>query len=427
MKMPWSSIESEVLSGMDGARDDHFQKHVETFPGPPADDVWHGLAGEYVRAVEPHSEADPIAILVSFLVGFGNLIGRTAHFCAEATPHYCNLYAVLVGQTSKARKGSSTAQGKRPLESADPTWFDERIETGLSSGEGVISAVADEFDEAGNSLVTDKRLFVIEEEFARALRAMERDGNTLSHVLRSAWDSGNLRILTRKDPLKASNVHLSLLGHITKFEVNSRLSAVEVASGLANRILWIATKRSKYLPSGGRMDETELSRFSQRVESAVTFARTMGELRRDAETEELWRQAYPLLERDEPGLLGSVTARAAAQTMRLAVLFAVLDECPEVRAEHLYAAGALWEYALRSAKYIFGTRLGDTGSDKILEELRKRGSTGMSRSEIRDNLFAGKIAAGKLDSHLAVLVEAGLARMAKVPTGGRPTECWYAK
>ncbi len=427
MNPSFSDIENVALRSLGIEPDEHFQQHIERFPEPPVDAAFHGLAGEYVRAVEPHSEADRVAILVSFLVGFGNIIGRTAHFSAESVRHFCNLYVALVGVSAKGRKGSGTAQGKRPLEGADPDWFDERIETGLSSGEGVINAVRDEVDDNGNPVATDKRIFIIEEEFARALRAMQRDGNTLSPVLRAGWDSGTLRVLTRKDPLRATDVHMSVLGHITRDEITALLSNVEISNGLANRFLWFATRRSKFLPSGGRFPELELFQFSERVKSAVAFARSMGEMRRDREADELWHLIYRRLERDEPGMMGAVTARAAAQCMRLSLVYALLDESHEIRREHLEAGVGLWDYALCSARYIFGSRLGDGGSDKTMEALRAAGESGMSRNEIRDKLFAGKIKAKELDRYLAVLVEADLVSTKKVPTGGRPTECWYAK
>jgi hypothetical protein len=49
---------------------------------------------------------------------------------------------------------------------------------GLSSAEGLICEVRDE---------ADKRLMVMQGEFAAVLRIMSREGNNLSPVLRSAW------------------------------------------------------------------------------------------------------------------------------------------------------------------------------------------------------------------------------------------------
>ena len=55
-----------------------------TWPSPLDESAFHGLAGRFVRAVEPHSEADPVALLVQTLVAFGNAVGRGPHFVAEA-------------------------------------------------------------------------------------------------------------------------------------------------------------------------------------------------------------------------------------------------------------------------------------------------------------------------------------------------------
>ena len=60
----------------------------ESWPKPIADEGFHGLAGEFVRLVEPHSEADPSALLTQFLVAAGNVIGRGPHFVAEADEHH---------------------------------------------------------------------------------------------------------------------------------------------------------------------------------------------------------------------------------------------------------------------------------------------------------------------------------------------------
>ena len=80
------------------------------WPDPPAEQAYYGMAGEVVRTIGPHTEASPVALLIQTLLCFGNVIGRTAHFVAEGSQHFTNLYAVLVGVTSASRKGSSWAQ-----------------------------------------------------------------------------------------------------------------------------------------------------------------------------------------------------------------------------------------------------------------------------------------------------------------------------
>ena len=77
------------------------------WPAPPAQAAYHGLAGAIVTKIAPHTEADPVAILAQLLICCGALIGRGAHFPVEATNHHPNEFAILIGDSSKARKGSS--------------------------------------------------------------------------------------------------------------------------------------------------------------------------------------------------------------------------------------------------------------------------------------------------------------------------------
>jgi hypothetical protein len=73
------------------------------WPAPPDPVAYHGLPGQIVTRIAPHTEADPAAILVQLLVCCGALIGRDAHYRVEATHHHPNEFVVLVGDSAKAR------------------------------------------------------------------------------------------------------------------------------------------------------------------------------------------------------------------------------------------------------------------------------------------------------------------------------------
>lgn len=113
-------------------------------------------------------------------------------------------------------------------------------------------------------------------------------------------------------------------------------------------------------------------------------------------------------------------ARAEAQVMRIACVYALLDQSPEIRKEHLLAALAVWEYAEASAKFIFGERMGDPVADRIIDALLQ---APMTRTEI-SNLFGRHQGASAVDRALRQLRGAGLARCAQERTGGRPVERW---
>ncbi len=97
-----------------------------------------GIAGEIVSTIAPRTEADPVAILGHLLVMVGNCVGRGPFFPVEADRHYANLFAILVGATGSARKGTAKGQAKQVFEVADPEWLRECWASGLSSGEGLI-------------------------------------------------------------------------------------------------------------------------------------------------------------------------------------------------------------------------------------------------------------------------------------------------
>ena len=208
---------------------------------PLADDAFYGLAGEIVREIEPHSEADPAAILAQLLAAVGNAVGSGPGFRVEADFHHCNLYVAVVGATASARKGSSWGQARRLVERADPDWAD-RVKNGASSGEGLIAEVRDSSDDDDGG-VDDKRILIAETELASVLERMSISGNSLSQVLRQAWDGGKLDTLVKRDRVTATGAHVSLVGHITAEELRRKLTATEQANGFANRILWIYAER----------------------------------------------------------------------------------------------------------------------------------------------------------------------------------------
>ena len=95
----------------------------------------------------------------------------------------------------------------------------------MSSGEGLIHAIRDG-DGKADAGVADKRLLIVEGELAAPLRAMQRNGNTLSTVLRATWDGRTLEPLTKANVIKVSNPHVGIVGHITIAEMKELLGRV---------------------------------------------------------------------------------------------------------------------------------------------------------------------------------------------------------
>ena len=391
------------------------------WPDPISPDALHGIAGEFIKTVQAHTESDPVAILIQFLTAFGNVVGTNPHFKVEADHHALKIFAILVGETSKARKGTSWGIVKSALKNIDVKWAG-RIKGGLASGEGLVWHIRDEDDGVEEK---DKRLLAYESEFATILRIISREGNILSPTIRQAWDDGNLSILTKNSPAEATKAHISIVGHVTIDELRRHLDRTEIANGFANRFIWVCVKRSKILPEGGKIHELDLGHLIKELRDVVNYAKTVGEIKRDEEARELWIDVYGTLSEGKPGLFGAVTSRAEAQVMRLACIYALLERSNIINEKHLRAALALWKYAEDSAKYIFGEASGDPIADTVLKALRKE-PRGLNKSELF-NLFNRHARKYQIDQALAQLIRSGMIYMISENTAGRPTERYFCK
>jgi hypothetical protein len=397
-------------------------------PARPDEAAFHGLAGDFVRSIEPHTEADPTGLLIQFLALFGNAAGRNRYAKVEADHHYPNIYVCLVGDTSKGRKGTSLGRVKEVFRLADPEYSERNVTSGLSTGEGLIHALRDPFGEEGEEGfdpgVSDKRLMLSQSEFALVLKHFERQGNTLSATLRQGWDGEVLRTLTKSSATRATNPHVSLIGHITTPELRRYLSSTEVGNGFGNRILWAHVRRAQLLPEGGIVDTSVLESFASNLRTRIASASSPAEIGRSPEFRARWRVIYEELGRDRFGLVGALTSRAEAQVLRIALIHALLDESDRLELAHLEAAYALWRYCDASVTYVFGDATGDAIADRI-SELLEAHPQGLSRTEL-SNQLGRHTPKHQLDQALQLLTQLGRANSVTFKTQGRPSTIWFA-
>jgi hypothetical protein len=391
-----------------------------SWPRPLDEAALCGLAGDIVRTFEPHTESDPAALLTQTLAAFGNVVGRGPHFKVEADRHGTNLFVALVGQTSKARKGSSWGHIGQLLEEVDSGWVTNRIQRGLSSGEGLVRAVWDETQ--SDPVKADKRLFVFDSEFGGTLKVMSRHGNSLSSIIRQAWDGATLQVMTRRFPLKATGAHISIVAHTTQQELVQNLGFAERFNGFANRYLWTSVRRSKFLPHGGAVPKSEIQGLTQRLASAADFARQARKLEFSERALKMWGLEYRALTSDRPGLIGAVTSRAEAQVMRVALVYALLESSETIKTQHLRAALAVWDYCLASAKFIFKGNFASNLEDKLLSMLRSSAG-GLTRTQISGGLQR-HTDSDRIDRALFGLSEKGCVEMQTEQSRGRPIKRW---
>ena len=141
--MTRSQTAAEHLLARDQSNGHYPAPHRTEGPQPLGEEAFHGIAGDIVRAIDPHTESDPAALLFQFLAAFGSAVGRSPHALAEDDRHGANIFICLVGETSKGRKGTSWGRIYGLFQAAGLGWAESNVQSGLSSGEGLIHAVRD--------------------------------------------------------------------------------------------------------------------------------------------------------------------------------------------------------------------------------------------------------------------------------------------
>jgi hypothetical protein len=401
-------------------------------------EAFHGLSGQVVQLYDPHTEADPVALLVSFLAEVGAMVGRAPHLMLDGGYHPLLFWPVIVGKSSKSRKGTADKRIHALCQISDPHWTRGECRGTLSSGEGLAYAVRDpQYKEEPikqngkltgdtqtvlvDSGVEDKRLFLVQSEFGAVLRVMEREGNSLSGVLRDAWDGKDLAPMTKGNRIRATAPHIGIVGHVTKDELLRNLNNTEACNGFGNRFAWFVVQRSKELPFPSNPPDSDIERLAGSIRDRIQAARSMAWFTLSSRAREAWQALYHDLSSERPGLAGDLLGRAEAQVMRLAAIFALLDGEPQIDSIHLRPACALWQYAEASTRYIFGDSTGDPCADTILRALRIQGDLDDTNVSV---LFGRNISSARLGRAKGTLIEAGLARCSTVSTGGRPRMVW---
>lgn len=389
-----------------------------------------GRCGEIVDLVMPFTEADPAAVTATLLAGFGAMTGNTAYALAGNDPHPARIWPLITGRTSDGAKGTSWSTVRPILQAADEQFFVDNLFGGIVSGEGVIEMVRDEVPGNGPDSksfipgVADKRLLIVEPEYAAVLSKGARQGSSLMQILREAWDGNTLRSMARSaNKLIATNPSITVIGHVTPGEFHSKLTKGEVDGGSINRLLIVLSKRSKELPDGGNLPDQVRDICGKAVREGIDHARKIGRMKRTDAASALWRTEYSRLVAPKPdGYFATATARAQAQVLRLSVAYALLDCADKVDVDHLRAALALWGYAEASAQWLFtdaGYEARKSDLDKLVTFLVVAGSEGVTRTQLREGCFGKNKSAAEIDALLHPLIESG--RVEQIPGAkGKP-------
>jgi hypothetical protein len=384
-------------------------------------EMFHGVLGEIIRAVEDITEADPAAVLASLLAFSSAYIGDGPYLSLSGNNFNAALFAVLVGPTSNGRKGTAASIARLIRRLAIPELPEGFVGSGFGSGEGLVATLADR---------DDQRLLLEEEEFAAVLTVAGREGSILSEITRKTWDGSPLQNNVKGGRLAASDYHLSILGHITPNELERKLNPGEIANGFGNRFLWFASHRRKGLvwddPRGSDVFLSDrVSELAKVLGERLTKATSVGRVQCTDSARILWRDLYKEGSISGSGVCAELSARWEAQLMRLALVFALIDGESSVDAQHITAAHAVWRYSEATVRYVYGESSGDEVVDKLEAAVSAAGVDGLTYSEIQ-RLWSGHLSTKIRNAAVEKLMASGKARLEVETTGGKTKRTLFA-
>jgi hypothetical protein len=397
------------------------RRSAEAVPVPAVDPaMFRGVLGDITRAIEPGTEADTAGIYGSLLSMTGVLVGRRPHIMIGNSRHPLLPWSLLIGPTNTGRKGDATNSARRVAEAACPELKSISV-TGLSTGEGIISRIRDPATVGKEKVGTDdKRLFILESEWARVMEVCRREATTLSPVLREAWDGNALSVLT-KVPYYASWSHIALTAHITPEEFLEKLNKADMSGGLYNRFLPLYVKRRKLLSRPPGLTSEELKLWSGKLAEAITKAKKLNQLTLSEDAEKYWdEEVYPELTNaaEENAIEAAFIQRAPAYCWRIAALLSALDGNAHTTRDDLDSAFALIRYSAASARYALSTAKRDPNLDK-LQRAVDESATGLDGKAV-SGLFSRHLSAEQLKELSDELCSDPAYQLTKVSTDGPP-------
>jgi putative DNA primase/helicase len=305
---------------------------------------------------------------------------------------------------------------------AQATEFAPQIHRGgLSSREGLAALIHDGYRIGQQEVpaIEDKRLWVVESEFANVLQQSRRGGNTLSMALRDCWDGVDLKPATKSNRVHATAPHVCLSGAISPAELLSLVQRRDLLNGFANRFLMVWGERTQIQPFPKRTPQARVETLARRVTEVLAFVREKTEqgshpmfvvMAEAARTR--YAQLYQTELNQELGntLVDSVLERRAPMLLRLAMILALADLQWQIEVKHVDAAMAWIRYATESACFVFANRSGSPpaphvvwAAQRISEFLTVRGSA--SRRDLLVDCFGRHQPATVVDAAIAHLIE----------------------
>jgi len=426
--------------------DDDFIEDTVIAPPKPTNAMFYGVVGELARIASQGTETNPVAAALAYLSFLGANSGRDTFLFINNTYHHPRLFTMHIGGTAAGGKGDSqqlTHRIRKHIELKHSGLLGQTHGGGLSSREGLAGLIHDGHGE--NRAIDDKRLWVIEGEFANVLQQGRRDGNTLSTALRDAWDGSDIKPATKKLTTASSAPHIGIHANITPSELKGLSTSRDIHNGFFNRFLMIFSENIGLVAFPKPTPETVIEDLAAKTADIIRYAKggypasiNTLEMHLSEAARDCYETIYPLLkQRHDSDLITALLARRAPYTLRLAMLFALTDKTRVIEPKHLQAALAWVNYWIATIKYVFADQavspqMRETRhhAEKILAFLRHH-SEGAGLRELINGCFKKNLSSEKIQKALVYLLAENPPPIEQIDTEtgarGRPKKVYLLK
>jgi hypothetical protein len=322
------------------------------FPKPLTEKSIHGLLGEFINIAHPTIEGCREMLMFQMLPLIGVVLGDAYYLPFGSDKHFPSIFSLGIARTADG-KGQAKRACEEAIKLVEPSL---RIHSNPSSGEGLVRMLGNLMAMAGGH---KKRVAIHSSEMSITFVAQNRKDSTLSGFLRSAYDGESIENFRseNKKSSTADNYILGFAGTITPQELEKCMPLLDWNNGAQNRFLWSIGFKDKNLNRS--TSKPDFRQWAEKVKKLVDMNLNTQPTAIDYSPEgarvfDEWCKSLPP---HDDTILADSRARAKAQCVRLANLYAQLDERRlngwkvQIEAHHIEAAIELVQHSWESVEW----------------------------------------------------------------------------
>lgn len=340
-------------------------KNVIPFPGTIRyrgpklpEKCWRSGFREFRDAHAESTEACNEFLFNAYLVAIGCVIGRRMNIRSSLRLH-ANFYTVNVGMSGRSRK--TTAQGFLIdlLEMVQCGAFPLH---GISSPEGLIMVLSQ----------NEKVLVVLNEIKSFFIKGAQESTRGLIPKLTELYDCPKkVSIPTKKDPITVENPFICMISSTTREWFHNSIDPDDIRGGLAGRFLYFAGPDKAPNPWPDIPNEILIEEAKQRLIEVAAFHHTENRVYSSSAKArgvyDPWYRQMRTFEADNE-LLDAIGQRLHTHALKMAMIYAALDQTTDITVDHMEAAVAFADYQREVHKYVL-EGIGDSNEVKIEKKI----------------------------------------------------------